>query len=91
MAQDLFRISLTSLRLQVPTMNLLALKQLYEKTILWKRQWADKVDDAALYDMLRKQSIVRRELARRGLVNNDDFKNWNRKLETRMGKDGRIH
>ncbi len=91
MAKDLFMLTLDQLRLTVKLMDLAALKSLYEKIILWKRKYADKVDDIKLADILRRETIVHRQLTLLGVTELKDFREWQHKLETKMTRTGRIN
>lgn len=91
MSQDLFKLTLDQLRITVKLMDLHALKSLYEKIIQWKRCYADKTEEPKLLEMLRKQSIIHREFSARKLTEKPDFLEWQRKMETRMTRDGRIN
>jgi hypothetical protein len=95
MAQDLVKISPELFELQLPRLNFVTLKQLYEACIQWKRDNGDKVGvtiPMSIYlSMERKQSKIVLELKRRSPQNKlgKDFMDWDHKLATKMKRTGR--
>lgn len=87
----LMKIPDDALRQSAYDYDLSTLKNLYFRIILWKRRNGDKAPTKAFYMMLRKESIIHRELTRRGLTKELDFKQWKDDLQRRLTKDGRIY
>ena len=67
MAQDLLEISAESFDLQLPFMSTMALKDLHRRIYEdFKWRFLDKIPEPVMLDLERKESMIIRELQRRG-------------------------
>lgn len=85
MAQDLLKISIAALELQLPRMSNDVLKGLLRG--IYELKWSSGKDwpDDIIMDIERKETKINREMMRRGFLNKKDYEDyfsWLKKINT---------
>jgi hypothetical protein len=86
----IFKLRFEILKKEISKASLQNLKSWFFDCIRWKRNFADTVPSIVFYEMLRKESLIHRELVRRGADKDPDFSSWKSNLQRNMSRDGRI-
>lgn len=86
----LVKITPAGLRIRIAGMSLQNVKDIYFRLVQWKRCFADRANPELFASMLRKESIVQRELSARKLTDSPEFRQWKHELQQSLTRDGRI-